>query len=93
MRYAHQCSQNLKLFRKAKEAWENREQIDVTKPIKRTVVNALDVYNYLPKTNYKECREQMCIAFAVKLLNREKDVKDCKPLFRRSSTLVLKKCS
>jgi len=67
---------------KAKEAWEKREQIDITKPIKRTVVNALDVYNYLPKTNCKECGEQTCMAFAVKLLNGEKDVKDCKPLFR-----------
>ena len=67
---------------KAKEAWERREQIDISKPIKRTVVNALDVYNYLPKTNCKECGEQTCMAFAVKLLNGEKDIRDCKPLFR-----------
>ena len=68
--------------KKAKEAWEKREQIDITKPIKRIDVNALDVYNHLPKTNCKVCGEQTCMAFAVKLLNGEKDIKDCKPLFK-----------
>jgi len=67
---------------KAKEAWEKREQIDISKPIKRTVVSVLDVYNYLLKTNCKECGEQTCMALAVKLLNGEKDIRDCKPLFR-----------
>lgn len=66
---------------KAKEAWEKRNQIDLTKPIEKTFINALDVYNYLPKTNCKECGEQTCMAFAVKLLNGEKDIRNCKPLF------------
>jgi len=58
-----------------------RNEIDITKPLQKILVGALDVYKYLPKTNCKECGEQTCMAFAVKLLNGEKDVKDCKPLF------------
>ncbi|TDA27871.1 MAG: hypothetical protein DSO01_01880 [Archaeoglobi archaeon] len=49
--------------------------------MQKTFVGVLDVYNYLPKTNCKKCGEQTCMAFAVKLLNGEKDIKDCKPLF------------
>uniref|UniRef100_A0A7C4S5J0 Fe-S protein n=1 Tax=Geoglobus ahangari TaxID=113653 RepID=A0A7C4S5J0_9EURY len=70
------------LEEKAKLAWEKRNEIDITKPLQKIFVGALDVYKYLPKTNCKECGEQTCMAFAVKLLNGEKDVKDCKPLFR-----------
>ncbi len=66
---------------KARKAWEKREQIDISKPVKRAV-SPLDVYSYLPKTNCRECGEQTCMAFAVKLLNGEKDIRDCKPLFR-----------
>ncbi len=72
---------------KAKEAWERRKEISITEPVKRTVVNVLDVYSYLPKTNCGECGEQTCMAFAVKLLNGEKDIKDCKPLFREGRYL------
>ncbi len=67
---------------KAKEAWEKRDQIDLSKQPEKTVLTPIDVYNYLPKTNCKECGESTCMAFAVKLLNGEKDIKDCKPLFR-----------
>lgn len=66
---------------KAKIAWEKRNEIDISKPLQKTFVGALDVYKYLPKTNCKECGEQSCMAFAVKLLNGEKNIKDCKPLF------------
>lgn len=52
-------------------AWEKRSEIDISKPLQKTFVGALDVYKYLPKT----------MAFAVKLLNGEKDITDCKPLF------------
>lgn len=66
---------------KAKLAWEKRGEIDISKPLQKNFVGALDVYKYLPKTNCKKCGEQSCMAFAVKLLNGEKDIKDCKPLF------------
>ncbi|AAB89016.1 MULTISPECIES: (Fe-S)-binding protein [Archaeoglobus] len=66
---------------KAQEAWEKRNKIDLSKPLEKTVVSPFDVYNYLPKTNCKRCGEQTCMAFAVKLLNGEVDIKACKPLF------------
>ena len=66
---------------KAKEAWERRDKIDLSKPLKAKVIGSLDVYNYLPKTNCKVCGEQTCMAFAVKLLNGEKALRECKPLF------------
>jgi len=66
---------------KAKFAWEKRHEIDITKPLQKVFVGPLDVYSYLPKTNCRKCGEQSCMAFAVKLLNGERDIKDCKPLF------------
>ncbi|MEM2739071.1 MAG: (Fe-S)-binding protein [Candidatus Bathyarchaeia archaeon] len=38
------------------------------------------IYEMLPKTNCKMCREQCCFAFATKLLNGEKTLQDCPPL-------------
>ncbi len=67
---------------KAKEAWEKRDQIDLSKPLKDTSVTALDIYKLLPKTNCKECGELTCMAFAVKILNSERNIQECKPLFR-----------
>lgn len=64
------------------KAYERKDEIDLSKPREKVTVSVMDVYNYLPKTNCKECGEQTCMAFAVKLLNGEKDIKDCKPLFR-----------
>jgi len=66
---------------KAGTAWEKRDEIDISKPLQKTFIGALDVYKYLPKTNCRKCGEQTCMAFAVKLLNGEKDIKECKPLF------------
>jgi ArsR family metal-binding transcriptional regulator len=40
----------------------------------------MKIYNLLPKTNCGECGEQGCVAFAAKLLNGEKTLKDCLPL-------------
>jgi ArsR family metal-binding transcriptional regulator len=43
-------------------------------------VTPLEIYNYLPKTNCKECEEQGCFPFAVKLSNGEKTLKECPPI-------------
>jgi len=67
---------------KAKEAWEKRDQIDLSKPLKDTSITALDIYKLLPKTNCRECGELTCLAFAVKILNSEKNIRECKPLFK-----------
>ncbi len=67
---------------KVEEAYARKDEIDLSKPREKISVSAMDVYNYLPKTNCGECGEATCMAFAVKLLNGENDVKECKPLFR-----------
>jgi ArsR family metal-binding transcriptional regulator len=40
-------------------------------------LNPLEIYKYLPKTNCKECGEQGCFPFAVKLANGEKTLNEC----------------
>ncbi len=74
----------MELEDKAKEAWQRRNEIDLSKPLAKSVIGAMDVYNYLPKTNCGKCGEATCMAFAVKLLNGEIGLKACKPLFEDS---------
>ncbi|MBU4266691.1 MAG: acetyl-CoA decarbonylase/synthase complex subunit gamma [Candidatus Altiarchaeota archaeon] len=40
-------------------------------------LTALQVYGYLPKKNCAKCGEDTCMAFAIKLLEREKKPADC----------------
>ena len=44
----------------------------------------LDIFKYLPKTNCKICGEETCMAFAMKLIERGVELKDCTPLFEES---------
>ncbi len=44
-------------------------------------LNPMDIYKLLPKTNCKKCGEATCMSFAFKLLNRERKLEDCKPLY------------
>jgi 4Fe-4S ferredoxin len=44
------------------------------------MVTAFEIYNLLPKTNCKECGESSCMAFAVKLMNKEHELEECPPL-------------
>ncbi|MEM4700442.1 MAG: acetyl-CoA decarbonylase/synthase complex subunit gamma [Candidatus Nezhaarchaeales archaeon] len=46
------------------------------------ILRPLDVYRCLPGTNCGECGEVNCMAFAAKLIERQKRVEDCKPLFK-----------
>jgi acetyl-CoA decarbonylase/synthase complex subunit gamma len=41
----------------------------------------LDIFKYLPKTNCKICDEETCMAFAMKLIERETELALCTPLF------------
>jgi ArsR family metal-binding transcriptional regulator len=41
----------------------------------------MQIYDWLPKTNCKRCGEATCLAFAVKLLQGEQKLENCKPLF------------
>lgn len=40
-------------------------------------LNPLEIYRFLPKTNCKECGEQGCFPFAIKLANGEKTLQEC----------------
>ncbi|MEM1525439.1 MAG: (Fe-S)-binding protein, partial [Nitrososphaerales archaeon] len=45
-------------------------------------ISPIEVYKFLPKTNCKECGEPNCMAFAVKLVNREIELVKCTPLLK-----------
>ena len=45
------------------------------------LTSPMDAWKYLPGTNCKECGEKTCLAFASLLLERKKELEDCKPLF------------
>jgi acetyl-CoA decarbonylase/synthase complex subunit gamma len=44
-------------------------------------LSPVEVYMALPRTNCKECGEENCMAFAVKLVNREALLELCTPLY------------
>lgn len=48
---------------------------------KLSKIGPLAIYNCLPKTNCEECGEATCLAFAMKLLSGESELKLCVPLF------------
>jgi 4Fe-4S ferredoxin len=41
----------------------------------------MEIFKLLPKTNCKICGEETCMSFAFKVINREKKLEECKPLF------------
>jgi acetyl-CoA decarbonylase/synthase complex subunit gamma len=48
-------------------------------------LSPIDVYKLLPKTNCKECGVENCMAFATKIVNREININDCKPLLKKEN--------
>jgi acetyl-CoA decarbonylase/synthase complex subunit gamma len=46
------------------------------------VKSPLEVYNFLPRTNCKDCGYDTCMSFASRILDRSAKVYDCKPLVR-----------
>lgn len=46
------------------------------------VKSPLEVYNFLPRTNCKECGYDTCMSFASHVLDRSAKVYDCKPLVK-----------
>lgn len=44
-------------------------------------ISPIDVYKFLPKTNCKECGESNCMAFATRVVNGERVLTDCPPLY------------
>jgi len=43
-------------------------------------LNIMEVLKELPRTNCKECGEPTCMAFATKLLKKERKLEECTPL-------------
>jgi 4Fe-4S ferredoxin len=41
------------------------------------MANPFQIYQFLPKTNCKECGEKTCMAFAVKLISQEAKIEQC----------------
>jgi acetyl-CoA decarbonylase/synthase complex subunit gamma len=52
------------------------------KPAKKEI-SPIDIYKLLPKTNCKECGQENCMAFATKIVNREANIDQCKPLQKK----------
>ena len=49
-------------------------------------LSPIDIYKLLPKTNCKECGQDNCMAFATKIVNREVELDNCKPLLKPENT-------
>ncbi len=48
-----------------------------------TKISPIDIYKLLPKTNCRLCGEDNCMAFAAKIVNREKTLEQCIPLLEK----------
>jgi ArsR family metal-binding transcriptional regulator len=62
------------------ETYEKRDQIEPNYSM-AAELKALDIFRLLPGTNCKKCGEPTCLAFAVKLVGRDTEIKGCDPLF------------
>ena len=62
------------------KTYQNRDRIKPNYE-EKVEITALQIYGWLPKTNCKICGEATCLAFAVKLLQGEQRLENCKPLF------------
>ncbi len=62
------------------QTWERREQIQ-PRDEERRAPRPLDVYALLPQSNCRDCGELTCMAFAFALLNSNRTLEKCAPLF------------
>jgi len=62
------------------ETYEKREQITPNYSM-AAELKALDIFKLLPGTNCRQCGEPTCLAFAVKLVGRDIEIRKCDPLF------------
>jgi len=62
------------------ETYEKRHQITPNYSM-AAELKALDLFRLLPGTNCKKCGEPTCLAFAVKLVGRDIEIRKCDPLF------------
>jgi Uncharacterized protein conserved in archaea len=63
--------------------FENRNNIKPNYE-EKVKITALQIYDWLPKSNCRSCGETTCLAFAVKLLQGEQKLNACAPLSTES---------
>jgi ArsR family metal-binding transcriptional regulator len=69
-----------KILAEINRIWMDRENLTpMSTPRKRLV--AMELYQFLPQTNCKQCGVPSCFAFASKLTVGEAVVEACTPLF------------
>ena len=62
------------------KTYDKRDQIEPNYSA-AAELKALDVFRLLPGTNCKRCGDPTCLAFAVKLVGRDIEIRKCDPLF------------
>jgi ArsR family metal-binding transcriptional regulator len=62
------------------DTYENHAKIEPNYSM-AAELKALDIFKLLPGTNCKKCGEPTCLAFAVKLVGRDIEIRKCDPLF------------
>ncbi|MBU1661631.1 MAG: Fe-S cluster protein [Chloroflexi bacterium] len=60
--------------------WDQRAEITASYETRKRPA-PMDVYKLLPKTNCKQCGDQTCFTFALKLVVSQKKLTDCPSLF------------
>ena len=68
--------------------WARREEITPSFETRRRPA-PMAIYKLLPQTNCKQCNEQTCFIFALKLTASQKKIKDCPPLLEPQNTSKL----
>jgi len=67
------------------KAYEKKDEIDLSKPKEKITVTVMDVYNYLPKTNCKECGEQTLWPLLLSCLTENSSLSNANPSSERKS--------
>jgi ArsR family metal-binding transcriptional regulator len=63
------------------QTWEKRDEIEPdTSTHERR--QPLEIYRLLPQTNCKQCGEETCFAFALKLAGAQTELAQCTPLYQ-----------
>ena len=64
--------------------WEKRHEL-VALTTRKRAPRHLDVWELLPRSNCKQCGEATCMAFAVGLLQQNRELSECLPLMADSA--------
>ena len=64
--------------------WDRRYEL-VALTTRKRAPRHLDLWELLPRTNCKQCGEATCLAFAVGLLQRKRELAECLPIMADSA--------